>query len=215
MSVATKICGINDPTAMRTAVESGAQSVGLVFYPPSPRSLDPDTAAELAGLVPEGVTKVGLFVDPDNTLLNTVLALVPLDMVQLHGEESPARCRDVRERTGLPVMKAIKVATENDLDVAHAYTGAVDWLMFDAKAPASMINALPGGNALTFDWTLLAGQNWPVPWMLAGGINADNVTDAVGAAGATMVDVSSGVETAPGRKDPARIRAFLAAVERL
>ena len=155
-------------------------------------------SAELAGLVPEGVTKVGLFVDPDNTRLDTVLALVPLDMVQLHGEESPARCRDVRERTGLPVMKAIKVATENDLDVAHAYTGAVDWLMFDAKAPASMINALPGGNALTFDWTLLAGQNWPVPWMLAGGINADNVTDAVRASGTTIIDVSSGVEAVPG-----------------
>ena len=215
MSVAAKICGINDATAMRTAVAGGAKFVGLVFYPPSPRALDPDAAAELAALVPADVSRVGLFVDPDDARLNKILERVPLEMIQLHGSESPERCRAVKACTGLPVMKAIKVATKADLDVTHTYDGAVDWLMFDAKAPAGMTNALPGGNALTFDWALLTGRKWPVPWMLAGGINADNVTDAVGAAGATMVDVSSGVETAPGRKDPARIRAFLAAVERL
>ena len=180
MSVTAKICGINDETAMRTAIAAGARFVGLVFYPPSPRALDPDAAASLAALVPAGVAKVGLFVDPDDALLDAVLAKVPLDLIQLHGDESPERCLDIRERTGLPVMKVIKVA-----------------------------NALPGGNALAFDWTLLSAQEWPVPWMLAGGLNADNVTEAVLASGATIVDVSSGVEAEPGRKDPDRIRAFL------
>lgn len=212
MNVLAKICGINDDTAMRTAIEGGAKFVGLVFYPPSPRSLEPDAAAKLAALVPEDVVKVGLFVDPGNELLDRVLAVVPLDMIQLHGEESPERCLDVRERTGLPVMKAIKVATADDVAATQDYAGAVDWLMFDAKAPAEMENALPGGNALAFDWTLLATGEWPVPWMLAGGLNPDNVTEAVGASGALVVDVSSGVESAPGRKDPARIREFLAQV---
>jgi len=176
MSVIAKICGINDETAMRTAIEAGARFVGLVFYPPSPRALDPDTAATLAALVPAGVAKVGLFVDPDDALLDAVLTKVPLDLIQLHGDESPARCLDIRERTELPVMKVIKVANAADVEATHAYAGAVDWLMFDAKAPKEMPNALPGGNALAFDWTLLSAHEWPVPWMLAGGLNADNVT---------------------------------------
>ncbi len=215
MNITAKICGINDAVAMQTAIDAGARFVGLVFYPPSPRALEPDAAAALADPVPAGVTKVGLFVDPDDTLLDHVRDKVSLDMVQLHGAESPERCRSVRSRTGLPVMKAIKVASADDLAAADDYDGAVDWLMFDAKAPADMANALPGGNALAFDWTLLAGRDWPVPWMLAGGINAGNVAEAVAASGATVVDVSSGVEVAPGRKDPARIRAFLAEIARL
>lgn len=215
MSVQAKICGINDQTAMRSAVASGAAFVGLVFYPPSPRSLDPQQAADLAALVPEGVVKVGLFVDPDNALIDTVLAEVRLDMLQLHGSETPERCRELRTRTGLPVMKAIKVADVGDVAAAHAYDGSVDWLMFDAKAPDTMANALPGGNALSFDWMLLAGQEWPVPWMLAGGINPENVVAAVAASGAHVVDVSSGVESTPGRKDPARIEAFLDALKNL
>ena len=215
MNITAKICGINDAAAMQTAVDAGARFVGLVFYPPSPRALEPDAAAALADLVPAGVTKVWLFVDPDDTLLDRVRDKVSLDMVQLHGAESPERCRSVRARTDLPVMKAIKVASADDLAAADDYDGAVDWLMFDAKAPADMANALPGGNALAFDWTLLAGRDWPVPWMLAGGINAGNVAEAVEASGATVVDVSSGVEVAPGRKDPARIRAFLAEIARL
>lgn len=215
MNVQAKICGINDQAAMRSAVASGAAFVGLVFYPPSPRALDPQQAADLAALVPEGVVKVGLFVDPDNALIDTVLAEVRLDMLQLHGSETPERCRELRTRTGLPVMKAIKVADVGDVAAAHAYDGSVDWLMFDAKAPDTMANALPGGNALSFDWTLLAGQEWPVPWMLAGGINPENVAAAVAASRAHVVDVSSGVESAPGRKDPARIEAFLDALKNL
>lgn len=215
MTIDAKICGLNDATAMRTAVSAGARYVGLVFYPPSPRALGPDEAAELAALVPENVTKVGLFVDPDDTLIDTVLAKAPLDMLQLHGSESPKRCAELRTRTGLPVMKAIKVADADDIASAHDYLGSVDWLMFDAKAPKDMKGALPGGNALSFDWTLLSGQTWPVPWMLAGGINPGNVVAAVEASGATIVDVSSGVESEPGHKDPAKIEAFLEALKNL
>lgn len=215
MSVIAKICGINDETAMRTAIEAGARFVGLVFYPPSPRALTPDTAATLAALVPAGVTKVGLFVDPDDALLDAVLTKIPLDLIQLHGDETPDRCLDIRESTELPVMKVIKVANAADIEATRDYAGAVDWLMFDAKAPKEMTNALPGGNALSFDWTLLSAHEWPVPWMLAGGLNTDNVTEAVLSSGATIVDVSSGVEAAPGRKDPDRIRAFLEEVGNL
>jgi phosphoribosylanthranilate isomerase len=136
-------------------------------------------------------------------------------MVQLHGSESPERCAQIRERFNIPVMKAIKIADTADIDAAVAYTGHVDWLMFDAKAPAGMTGALPGGNALAFEWALLAGRRFPVPWMLAGGLNPENVAEAVRISGASAVDVSSGVEAAPGRKDPARIAAFLDAVRRL
>ncbi len=215
MTVAAKICGVNDATAMRTAVACGARFVGLVFYPQSPRSISPATAARLAALVPDGVTKVGLFVDPDNALLDRVLGAVPLDMLQLHGEEAPQRCAEIRRRYERPVMKVIKVATLDDIGAAKDYCAVVDWLMFDAKAPASMVGALPGGNALPFDWTLLAGWSWPVPWMLAGGLTADNVAMAVARSGAAVVDVSSGVEAAPGRKDPAEIERFLATVASL
>src|SRR5690606_2255505 len=128
-------CGINDAAAMHAAIAGGARFVGLVFYPPSPRALTPERAAELAALVPEGVTRVGLFVDPDDALLARVLAAVPLDLLQLHGEETPARCREIGERFALPVMKAIKVAGAADVEAADAYAGAVDWLMFDARAP--------------------------------------------------------------------------------
>ncbi|MCZ6845538.1 MAG: phosphoribosylanthranilate isomerase, partial [Alphaproteobacteria bacterium] len=144
MTVAAKICGINDAAAMRTAVDNGAGFVGLVFYPQSPRSITPGTAATLADLVPNGVTKVGLFVDPDNALLTRVLDEVPLDLLQLHGDETADRCTDIRTRFGRPVMKVIKVATLDDVGAASDYCDAVDWLMFDAKAPSSMPDALPG-----------------------------------------------------------------------
>ncbi|NNE86267.1 MAG: phosphoribosylanthranilate isomerase [Alphaproteobacteria bacterium] len=215
MTVAAKICGIKDPVAMQTAIDGGAAYVGLVFYPQSPRAVTPGTAAKLAALVPEGVTKVGLFVDADNAQIARVLEEVSLDMLQLHGNETPERCTDIRNRFGRPVMKVIKVATLDDVNSANDYCDLVDWLMFDAKPPSSMTNALPGGNAVQFDWTLLAGWNWPVPWMLAGGLVADNVAEAVSRSGAAVVDVSSGVESAPGKKDPAEITRFLAAVAEL
>lgn len=215
MTVTAKICGINDPVAMATAVEGGASHVGLVFYPPSPRSVTPEQAADLAQIAGSGVMRTGLFVDPDDVLIDTVLARVPLDLLQLHGTESPDRVAELKDRTGRKVMKAISIGKAADIDSAQAYVDIADWLMFDAQPPKDMKNALPGGNAVAFDWTLLAGRDWPLPWMLAGGINIDNVAAAVRQSGAQVVDTSSGVEDAPGRKNPEKIRAFLAAVSAL
>ena len=218
MNVSAKICGINSEAAMDAAIEgdaAGAAYVGLVFYPPSPRYLSVEAAAALAARVPDGVIKVGLFVDVDDATFDSVLAAVALDMLQLHGGESPARVREIGERCGLPVMKAVLLAGADDLALARDYEDAADMLLFDAKPPATMTEALPGGNALVFDWELLAGESWPIPWMLSGGLDPENVAEAVRIAGASAVDVSSGVESAPGQKDPARIRAFLEAVAAL
>ena len=212
MSVLAKICGITDESAMRAAVKNGANFVGLVFYPPSPRSLDAMSASRLVSLVPRSITKVGLFVNPINNQLNSVLNDVSLDLIQLHGEETPERCNEIRKIFGLPVMKVIKVSNIYDIEGVSDYYEAADWLMFDAKAPDSMDNALPGGNALKFDWNLLAGRNWSLPWMLAGGLNAENVGTAVAESGAMIVDVSSGVESSPGEKDPLEIERFMQAV---
>ena len=212
MSVLAKICGITDKPAMLAAVTNGASFVGLVFYPPSPRSLDVISAARLASLVPPDIKKVGLFVNPVNNQLNKVLNDVSLDLVQLHGEETPSRCNEIRKRFGLPIMKVIKVSDIYDIEDAGDYNEVADWLMFDAKAPDSMDNALPGGNALKFDWNLLAGRKWSLPWMLAGGLNAENVGTAVAESDALIVDVSSGVESSPGEKDPLEIERFMQAV---
>lgn len=215
MTVTAKICGINDPVAMTTAVEAGASHVGLVFYPPSPRSVTPEQAADLSRIAGAGVMRTGLFVDPDDALIDAVLERVPLDLLQLHGKENPERVAMLKARTGRKVMKAIRVGVPEDIDEADAFVDIADWFMFDALPPRDMKNALPGGNAVAFDWTLLAGRGWPRPWMLAGGINIDNVAAAVRQSGARVVDTSSGVEDAPGRKNPEKIRAFLAAVSAL
>lgn len=215
MTVAAKICGISTTEAMDAATAGGARWVGLVFYPPSPRAVDTATAAELAARVPDGTGVVGLFVDPDDETIAEVADGVRLDLLQLHGEESPERVAAIRRRYALPVMKAIKIAGAADVAGAAAYFDAADMLLFDARAPKDMKGALPGGNALAFDWRLIADRDWPLPWMLSGGLDAGNVAEAVATSGATRVDVSSGVESAPGRKDPARIRAFLDAVRAL
>jgi phosphoribosylanthranilate isomerase len=215
MTVTAKICGINDAEAMATAVEAGASHVGLVFYPPSPRAVTPAQAADLAAVAGTRVVRTGLFVDPEDELIDDVLSVVPLDLLQLHGKESADRVRALRARTGRQVMKAIRVGRAEDVDGANAYLDVADWLMFDALPPKDMKNALPGGNALAFEWKLLSGRRWSRPWMLAGGINVDNVAEAVRLSGARVVDTSSGVEDAPGRKNPDKIRAFLAAVAAL
>ena len=215
MSVAAKICGVNAPAAIEAAAGGGAAFVGLAFYPPSPRHVSPEEAAALVRDLPAGIKRVGLFVDVDDPTLEATLAVVALDMLQFHGAESPKRVRAAKARFGLPVMKAIKLAEAADLAAGRAYLDAADWLLFDAKAPASMTGALPGGNALSFDWTLLEGVEWPLPWMLSGGLDPENVAEAVRLSGAATVDVSSGVEVRPGHKDPARIHAFLEAVRRL
>lgn len=207
MTVDVKICGITDPEAMEAAIRHGADLVGLVFFPPSPRDVAVDVAAALAAGVPERVLKVGLFVDPDDGVIDRVLAGVALDVIQLHGDEPVARCANLRARTGKQVFKAIKVRGEDDLVAAKRYADVCDRLLFDAKPPADATR--PGGNAETFDWTVLEGKSWAVPWLLAGGLTPDNVASAIRLTGCPGVDTSSGVESAPGRKNPARIKAFL------
>lgn len=215
MPVDVKICGLNHADAVDAAVAGGARYTGFVFYPPSPRSLSPEQARELVARVPEGIVKVGLFVDPDDSDLASVLDRVDLDLLQFHGDESADRVLEVKAFFRVPIMKAIKLASRDDLEVAHAYESIADRLMFDAKAPADMEGALPGGNALAFDWRLLGGTDWKLPWMLAGGLTAENIAEAVALSGATALDVSSGVEDAPGVKSVAKIAAFLAAAAKL
>lgn len=212
MPVEAKICGINSREALQAALDGGARWVGLVFYPPSPRSLLPAEAAPLS-LAAEGrAIRTGLFVDPADGLLESTLGEVPLDLLQLHGKETPDRVRDIRSRFGLPVMKAVPVAGPDDIEDAGRWATAADRILFDAKPPKGMKGALPGGNALSFDWELLGGRSWTVPWMLSGGLTAENVEEAVRISGATAVDVSSGVEVRPGAKDPQKIREFLRTV---
>ena len=215
MAIQVKICGINSRPALAAAIEGGAAFIGLVFYPPSPRCVDLDQAAALAAAVPDGVVRTGLLVDADDAAIAAILKRVPLDMLQLHGGESPARLRDIRARFGRPVMKVVKVAGAEDVAAADAYGGAADRLLFDAKPPKGMLGALPGGNAVSFDWHLLAGRRWPLPWMLSGGLTAGNVAEAAAVSGAPAVDVSSGVEDRPGVKNPEKIRAFLKAARGL
>lgn len=209
MAVESKICGISDAAALDAAVAGGARWIGFVFFPRSPRAVTPEQAAVLAAQAAGRIERVGLFVDPDDAQLEETLRRVPLELLQLHGGETPRRVGEIRARWKLPVMKVIKVARAEDLTAVADYAGTVDRLLFDAKAPKDMPGALPGGNALAFDWRLLAGRRWPKPWMLSGGLKPENLAEAVSLTGATAVDVSSGVESAPGVKDPARIRAFL------
>ena len=209
MTIDTKICGINSPAALDAAARGGAFMVGFNFFPPSPRAVTPQEAAALAERAPNGPRWVGVFVDPDDETLDRTLGAVRLDLLQLHGNETPARIAEVRARFGLPVMKAIKVATAADLAVVEDFAETVERFLFDAKAPKSMTDALPGGNALSFDWQLLAGKDWGRPWILSGGLRLDNLANAVKISGASAVDLASGVEDRPGVKNPDLIRAFL------
>lgn len=204
-----KICGIRDAAMLNAAVAAGAAYVGLVFFPKSPRNVSIAQARTVAQATPPGVAKTALIVDADDALLDAIMAEVPLDLLQLHGKEDPARVTEIRQRTGLPVMKAVGVADETDLFKLDDYAKVADQLLVDAKPPKSA--DLPGGNGLSFDWRLIAGRRWSVPWMLAGGLTPDNVAEAIALTGATQVDVSSGVETAPGVKDADLIAAFCAA----
>lgn len=211
MSVAVKICGLSEPDTLRAAVTGGARYVGFVFYPPSPRAVAPAMAGELARLVPTGVRSVGLFVDPDDAFLEHVIGQVPLDVIQLHGSENPRRIVEIKARYRMSVMKAVKIGGPDDLAAAAELAESADRLLFDAKPP-SKTGALPGGNGVAFDWTLLAGRRWSKPWMLSGGLTPENVAEAVRVTGATEVDVSSGVEDRPGHKDAGLIRAFLSSL---
>ncbi len=212
MAVRVKICGLRRAGEVAAAVGAGAAWVGFVFHPRSPRAVSPAEAGALARGVPAGVGRVALTVDAADDDLDAILAAVPVDLLQLHGAESPARVAAIRARTGLPVMKAVGIAGPEDLARAADYAEVADRLLLDARPPPGA--TLPGGNGLAFDWRLIAGRRWPLPWMLAGGLTAGNLAEAVARTGARAVDVSSGVERAPGVKDEGRIAAFLAAAAR-
>jgi len=212
--VLVKICGLSDAGALNAATQAGADYVGLVFYTRSPRYVTVAQAAALTREISKGVGKVGLFVDPQDGALAEAVQSGGIDHLQLHGRESPQRVAQIRARFGLPVIKAIAISEPADVARAAEYEGVADWLLFDAKPPKAD-QALPGGNGLVFDWQLIAGCRWTRPWMLSGGLNVDNLAEAVRISGARVVDVSSGVESEPGRKDTAKLRAFVAAAKRL
>jgi phosphoribosylanthranilate isomerase len=215
MSVEAKICGVTTEEAMTAAAQGGARLIGFVFFPRSPRNLSFEAARSLAERAPRHLIKVAVSVDRDDRFFAELLSAVPIDALQLHGAESPERVRAIKTATGKLIIKAISVAERGDLAAAEPYIGIADRLMFDAKPPKSATAAMPGGNAMSFDWSLLAGRKWPCPWILSGGLDPENVETAVRRSGATAVDVSSGVESRPGVKDPARIAAFLEKVKHL
>ncbi|MCA3437896.1 MAG: phosphoribosylanthranilate isomerase [Rhodobacter sp.] len=209
--IRVKICGLRTPADVAAVARAGAAYAGFVFFAKSPRNLTLSGARLAALSAPVGLARVALTVDADDTTLDAIVEAVPLDMLQLHGTESPGRVDEVRARYRLPVMKALGVADEGDLPAILEYSAVADQLLIDAKPPRGA--ALPGGNGLAFDWRLLAGRRWLRPWMLAGGLTAGNVAEAMRLTGARQVDVSSGVESAPGVKDPDRIAAFVAAAQ--
>ncbi|MFD1787240.1 phosphoribosylanthranilate isomerase [Sphingomonas floccifaciens] len=212
MSVTAKICGLSTPETLDAAIRHGASHVGIVFFPPSPRHVDRDRAAGLAARVPGHVGIVGVFVDPDDALIDASIAAGSLDVLQLH-KVSPDRAAILRRRTGLKVWAAMAIKTSADLAAARSFVGAADRIVYDAKTPEG--SALPGGMGVRFDWTLLDGHRHPLPWALSGGLDPDNVAAAARRTGAPLVDVSSGVESAPGVKDVDRIARFLQAVRQI
>lgn len=207
--IRVKICGLAEPAGVAAALQAGADALGFVFFERSPRFVTAQQAAALSAPAAGVARRVGLFVDAPDELIAAVLAPCPLDALQLHGAEPPARVAEVRARFGLPVIKALGIAGADDLAAARAHAGAADLLLLDAKPPPGADR--PGGHARAFDWSLVAGMRFRVPWLLAGGLTPGNVADAIAATGAPGVDVSSGVEAAPGVKDPAKVLAFVAA----
>jgi len=212
MTPIVKICGLSTGPTLDAALEAGADMVGFVFFPKSPRHIDWETARALAREARGRARIVALSVDADDDTLKRIMDALGPDLMQLHGSESPARVKEIGERFGRPTMKAIGVATGGDLAAAEAYEGVADYLLIDAKPPKGAV--LPGGNGLPFDWRLTQDFHAPVPWLLSGGLDPDTVEAAIALSGARGVDVSSGVESAPGVKDPARIKAFVAAAKR-
>lgn len=208
MPATAKICGLSTPETLAAAVAGGASHVGFVFFAPSPRNVTPDQAAGLARRVPGPIAKVGVFVDPDDALLEDAITAARLDVVQLH-KTAPGRVAAIRARFGLETWAAIPIKTRADLDAARHFAQAATRILYDAKTPDDA--ALPGGMGLRFDWALLDGFRHPLPWALSGGLDPVNVREAIARTGATLVDVSSGVETAPGVKDVDKIAAFLKA----
>lgn len=212
--IRVKMCGLKSAADIAAAADAGASYVGFVFFPKSPRAVTIEQAAALALSVPVGIAKVALVVNPDNSFLDDLTGQVAIDMIQLHGSETPQRVAEVKARYGLPVMKAIGISSAADLDQINVYETVADQILVDAKPPKGA--DLPGGNGATFDWDLLAARKyWTKPWMLAGGLTPDNIAEAVHKTGARQLDLSSALESAPGQKDPAKIAAFGAAAKQL
>ncbi len=210
MNVETKICGITTSATLAACIDARADYCGFNFYSPSPRFLPLADAAKLSAQAEGRITRVALFVDADDAVIAETLAAAKIDVLQLHGHETPARLAEVKARFGLPVWKALPIAASADVERAGAYRGLADLLLFDAKTPKG---TLPGGMGLSFDWSLLSGQRVADVWGLAGGLSPDNVADAIRQTGTRMVDTSSGVESAPGEKDIAKIAAFCRAAQ--
>lgn len=206
-SPSVKICGLSTPETLDASIRAGARYVGFVFFPPSPRSLTPQQAVELAVRVPPGVSKVGLVVSPDDALLDEISRVVPLDMIQVHKVDDPDRLASIGARVGLPVIAAAPIATPEDVETALRLAEPAQMVLFDAKPEKDA--TLPGGNGIRFDWRLLSTRRLPKPWMLAGGLTPENVAEAIALTGAVHVDVSTGVESAPGEKDADRIASFI------
>ena len=211
MTTKVKICGLKSEAALEAAIAGGADYVGLVFFPPSPRHVTPETARVLAAKARGRAQIVALMVDPDDALIDSVVAAVAPDLIQLHGDETPERAAEIHRRWGTPVMKAITVETAADAGAALDYRDAADLILFDARAPVD--STRPGGNGAAFDWRALTGVKEQVRYMLSGGLTPDNVAGAIRITGAGIVDVSSGVESRPGEKDPELIRRFIRAAK--
>jgi len=211
--VDVKICGLKDAESISAALDGGAAMVGFVFYHPSPRFISIDHAFDLIKVVPEGVKRVGLVVDADDLWLTKIVNETGIDMLQLHGNESPERVREIHKKFKIPIIKVIPVKDRKDLNHAYRFEEDVEYLLFDARPSKSA--SRPGGNAKSFDWSLLSGNAFKFPWILAGGLNSNNVSKAVKISGAQVVDVSSGVEDLTGRKNVAKIKNFLATSSKL
>jgi phosphoribosylanthranilate isomerase len=211
MPTKVKICGLKTEAALEAALAGGADYVGLVFFPPSPRNVTLAVAKALADRARGRARIVALMVNPDDALVAQVAASVAPDLIQLHGYETPTRVAEVRARWGISVMKAVPVETAEDAHAARQFSPAADLILFDARAPAD--SARPGGNGAPFDWRTLLGVTEGIPFVLSGGLTPDNVAEAIRLTGATIVDVSSGVESRPGEKDPELIRRFLRAAK--
>ena len=205
-----KICGISTPDTLDAVIEARADCVGFNFFPPSPRHVAIGDLSALAARAGDRLKKIGVYVDPDDELLAATIAVGDLDAIQLHGSETPERAAQVKARFRKPVWKVLSVATAADVALAEAYAGTADFVLFDAKTPRDA--SLPGGMGLRFDWSLLRQYRGALPWGLAGGLTPGNVAQAIAETGAALVDTSSGVESAPGAKDVAKIAAFCAAV---
>jgi phosphoribosylanthranilate isomerase len=209
MTALVKICGLSTPETLKVALDAGADAVGFVFFPPSPRNISLETARALSARVKGHARKVALTVDADDAMLTDIIEALHPDMLQLHGKETPARVSAIRQRFGVPAMKVLPIESRADLGAIPPYAKVADRLLFDARPPREATR--PGGLGKPFDWHLLENLDLSIPFMLSGGLNAENVAEALRITRAGGLDVSSGVESAPGVKDPEKIRAFIRA----